>query len=279
MQRGEVDTSTALGTRELDSLQQAGFTILNAPIPNIVRVDFALEKPPLDKKEVRQAIAYAMPYSNLLKNVFSGRGEVATSYVNPQSPGFLPAFKPYTEGDTAKAKDLLAKAGVGNGFAVDLYYDNGVPYNENLALVVQDALRQLNITVTLKAEPTTQFADERTARVKGQQVMQGMLLQSAVIWLDDPDPNTDVWVSSKGTSNDMGYNNPELDALHAQNRFSSDTASRNQAYGKIQQMVADDVPLLPLLVTGRNAALSPSITQFAFTADPHNRFWTLQLKK
>jgi peptide/nickel transport system substrate-binding protein len=285
MKRGEVDITTAIGTtRELDALQEAGFTIYNAAIPNIMRMDIALEKPPLDKKEVRQAIAYAIPYDVILKNVFGGRGTRAYSYVNPQSPGYLDAFKTYTP-DLNKAKDLLQKAGVGSGFQLDLYYDVGIPWNEDVALLIQDELRKLNITVTLKGELTTQFAADGLARSMGQPTFQGLKLSTGVIWLDDPDPNTDSSVKSTGSlgiptsRNPSGYNNPMVDELHAKYRFSSDAAARKGAYEKIQQMVAEDVPLIPLVVTGRNAAIHPTITGFTFTADPHNRFWSLYLKK
>jgi peptide/nickel transport system substrate-binding protein len=278
MKRGEVDVTTALGRRELDALQEAGFTILNAAIPNIVRLDFALEKPPLDTKEVRQALAYAIPYDSILKNVFGGRGTRAFSYVNPQSPGYLDAYKTYTT-DLNKAKELLQKAGLGAGFQLDLYYDVGVPYNEDLALLIQDQLRKLNITATLKGEPTTQFAEERVGRTQGKPIQQGLMLNSGVIWLDDPDPNTDVWLYSKGASNNTRYNNPTVDELHLKYRFASDAKERAAAYEKIQQMAAEDVPLIPLIVTGRNAALNPKLTGFTFTADPHNRFWSLYLKK
>jgi peptide/nickel transport system substrate-binding protein len=277
MKRGEVDASTGLGMRELNSLQEAGFTILNAPIPNIVRVDMTMDRAPLDKKEIRQALAYAMPYDTILKNVFGGRGERATSFVNPQSPGFLDSFKTY-QTDPNKAKDLLTKAGVGSGLQVDIFYDSGIPSNEDIALLIQDALRKINVTANLKAQPTTQYAADRTARAKGEPVQIGLTLAQAVIWLDDPDPNTDVWIKSNGTSNATGYKSAQADQLHLQNRFSSDAKARKEAYEKIQQMVADDVPMIPLLVTGRNAAMNPKITGFSFTADPHNRFWTLKLK-
>jgi hypothetical protein len=39
------------------------------------------------------------------------------------------------------------------------------------------------------------------------------------------------------------------------------------------------VPLIPLVVSGRNMALNPKITGASFTADPHTRFWTMKLAR
>jgi peptide/nickel transport system substrate-binding protein len=278
MQRGEVDVTTALGTRELASLEQAGYSVFNAPVPNIVRIDLALEKTPLNNKPVRQALANAVPYDAILKNVFGGRGVRALSYVNPQSPGFSDAFKVYST-NPSKVKELLQQGGVGSGFELDFFYDSGVPFFEDIALLVQDALRQYNVTTKLNAAPTTKFAQDRTARIKGEPVMQGIWLTQGVIWLDDPDPNTDVAIKTKGASNQSGYSNSEIDDLHSRFRFSPDTQGRARAYEKIQQIVADDVPLIPLVVSGRNTVVNPKITGVSFTADPHTRFWTLQLKR
>jgi ABC-type transport system substrate-binding protein len=219
-----------------------------------------------------------MPYSSIIKNVYGGLAERAFSYVNPGSPGYAPVFKAYSE-DLNKAKELLQRTNAASGFQVDVFYDSGVPSFEDLALLVQDQLRKLNIVANLKPLPTTQMGAQRTARVRGQGTLEGVILSQGVIWLDDPDPNTDVWIKSGGPSNASHYKNATVDQLQDTFRFSSDTNARARAYEKIQGIVAVDVPLIPIVVTGRNAAVHPRISGVSFTADPHNRFWTMYLVK
>ena len=278
MRRGEVDVTTALGTHELTSLQQAGFKIFHGSVPNIVKFEFALDKAPLDNRDVRQAVAYTMPYNSIIKNVYGGLAERAFSYVNPGSPGYTPAFKAYSE-DLTRAKELLQRTNTASGFQVDVFYDSGVSSFEDLALLVQDQLRKLNIVANLKPLPTTQMGAQRTARVRGQSTLEGLILSQGVIWLDDPDPNTDVWIKSGGVSNASRYKNTTVDELQDTFRFSSDAKARARAYEKVQGIVAVDVPLIPVVVTGRNAAVHPRISGVSFTADPHNRFWTMYLVK
>lgn len=277
MKGGDVDLSAVgLTPRAFDDLSKSSFTVINQPIPNIVRADLALDEGPLANVKVRQAIAYAMPYDQILKVAFFGRGVRANSYINPQSPGVTKSFDKYTT-DTAKAKALLTEAGVSGGFDLPLFYDSGIVYNEDVALLIKDALGAVGIKVTLNPQPTTQFAEQRTARIaKKESSHKGMILQSGVIWLDDPDPNTDTWLKSTGTGNWTRYTNAAVDKLHADFRFEPDATKRNDAYKQIQEMVATDVPLIPLVVTGRTVALAKGITAMSFTADPHTRFWTLK---
>lgn len=275
---GEIDfAAVGLSPRGYDDVADAGFAVVNQPIPNIVRADLAVDDGPLSDVRVRQAIAYAMPYDQIIAVALSGRGERATSYVNPQSPGFKDSWTQY-ETDPAKASELLEEAGVSD-LDLPLFYDSGVVFNEDIALLVKDALSEVGIDVTPSPQPTTQFVEQRTARAqKADSAQSGMMLTSGVIWLDDPDPNTDVWFKSTGSSNWSHYVNTEVDELHAGFRFSPDADARAEAYEQVQDIIATEVPTVPLAVTGRTVALNPRLTGVSFTADPHTRFWTLRPK-
>lgn len=275
---GEVDfAAVGLTPRAFDDVAEAGYAVTNQPIPNIVRADLAVDDPTLSNPQVRQAIAYAMPYDDILAVALSGRGSRATSYVNPQSPGFKDSWAQYTQ-DPDKARELLAAAGV-SSLSLPMFYDSGVVYNEDVALLIKDALGEVGIGVTLNPQPTTQFAEQRTARVqKASSPHTGMMLTSGVIWLDDPDPNTDTAFKSTGSSNWTRYSNAEVDRLHADFRFSPDADARAAAYEQIQDDIAADVPTIPLAITGRTVAMNPRLSGVSFTADPHTRFWTLRPK-
>jgi peptide/nickel transport system substrate-binding protein len=274
MLRGEIDLTSQLGARELRSLESAGFKILNAPIPDIHRLAFAVDVPPLDNKLVRQALAHAIPYQQIVETAFVA-GERATSYVNPASPGFIPAWDRYAT-DPDRARELLEEAGFPDGFAVDIFYDTGVTQHEDIALIIKSGLAETGIAVTLRPMPTTEYAEQTTARVSGEDVLQGLLIQRGVIWLDDPNPTTSLLLACGGFANATRYCNEEVDQLHFENRFNPDIEARSAAYEMIQEIVAEDVPLIPLAVAGLPVAIHPDITGMAFTADPHLRPYLLR---
>ncbi len=74
---------------------------------------------PLHDIRVREAIAYAIDYENITKNVFHGAAEPWGNLVAPYLPGYDPNLKPHPY-DTEKAKELLKAAGYPNGFSVTL---------------------------------------------------------------------------------------------------------------------------------------------------------------
>jgi len=74
---------------------------------------FNLSKAPFDKKEVRQALHYALDKEAIIKTAMLGNATAATSYFQEGSPNYQKASTVYGY-DAAKAKSLLASAGVSN---------------------------------------------------------------------------------------------------------------------------------------------------------------------
>jgi hypothetical protein len=105
--------------------------------------------------------------------------------------------------------------------------------------------------------------------------MEGLTIRNGVIWLDDADPNTGLWVLTDGFSNATHYGREDLDKLHLENRFNPDLDARTEAYVTIQEEVAVDAPFVPVVVKGRPGAVHPAVSGVAFTADPHLRTYLL----
>jgi peptide/nickel transport system substrate-binding protein len=274
---GEAQVAAeGISPRGFDDLAASGFQVINHAVPNILRLDLAVDDgTELENPLVRQAIAYAIPYDQIIEVAFSNRAERATSFVNPKAPGFVPAWEGYVT-DLDQARSLLAEAGV-EDFTLPLFYDSGVAYSEDVALLLQASLAEIGVTLELVPQPTTQFREQRSARAAGEQSSQsGARLDAAVIWLDDPDPSVDVWVKSTGVANWTHLNDPEIDELHAEFRFSGDADARAAAYATIQELVAESAALVPIALLGRTVAVDPDVTSVAFTNDSHLRFWTLQ---
>ncbi|MDE0170802.1 MAG: ABC transporter substrate-binding protein [bacterium] len=280
---GEVDVAFALGTRELVALGEAGFTIVNAEIPDIWRLDLPVTTPPFDNLAVRQALAYAVPYDTIVENVFTNATR-SYSIVNPASPSFIPAWDIY-DTDLDKARQLLADAGYPDGFSTELFYNTERQEWEDIALFLQASLSQVGIDLTLRPLPATEFQEQTTARYSDDTLMPGIQMRSGLIWLDDADPNVNLWLVTRGFPGPVGvggfsnashYSNVELDTLHFENRFNPDFEARAEAYRETQRIGARDLPLIPLAVRGFPGAVHPAVTGVAFTADPHLRQYLLR---
>jgi len=78
------------------------------------------QKPPLDNKLVRQALAYTVPYTEFIEGVLQGRGSQAYGPVPQGMWGYSEDLPQYSY-DLDKAKELLAEAGFPDG-GFDLVY-------------------------------------------------------------------------------------------------------------------------------------------------------------
>ena len=68
-------------------------------------------RPPFDKKEVRQAINYAIDKQAIVDSFFEGRAEIAKNPMPPSISGYNDEIEGYAY-DPEKAKELLAEAGL-----------------------------------------------------------------------------------------------------------------------------------------------------------------------
>ena len=90
-----------------------------------------MTKPPLDKKEVRQALAMAIDRDAIIKDVYLGAGEKATTLIPPTMWAFNDKIADVAY-DPEKAKTMLAEAGVKTPIDIDLWYmPVQRPYNPN----------------------------------------------------------------------------------------------------------------------------------------------------
>jgi peptide/nickel transport system substrate-binding protein len=113
-------------------------------------VYFNMDFEPFKKQEVRQAINYAVDRELVIKKLLKDKAFLATSWLPTSSAAFDKNSKPYPY-DPKKAKELMAKAGYPNGFAIDQAIGTG---NESWGVAVYEAMLPYlkEIGVTLKIQ-------------------------------------------------------------------------------------------------------------------------------
>ena len=109
------------------------------------------QHPPLDKVEVRQAINLAFDKTSYLKAVFEGTAVAAEGPLPPNTWSYAKDLPGYPT-DATKAKALLVKAGLPDGFSTTIWTrPSGSLLNPNPSLGAQ--LLQADLTkVGIKAE-------------------------------------------------------------------------------------------------------------------------------
>jgi peptide/nickel transport system substrate-binding protein len=268
-----------LSPNDIKDLKTAGFAAVHKATPDFVFIQMAEGTGPFADQRVRQAVAYAIPYEDIVNNVYFGLAERSLSYVNVKAAGYTPAWGKYST-NMDRAKSLIKEAG-NPTFTVPFRYNNAEPAYEDMARLIQDAVKNLGITLTLTPMPKAHLTANVQTRAKskpGAQTTNDIVMNNLSIYIDDPKSPVSFYSHTGATNNYPLFSNPTVDSLADQNQYGALTADRASAYQKIQQIVADDASFLPLVVTGRTVVLAKGITGTCFTPEIGVRFWTLEPK-
>lgn len=217
-----------------------------------------VKQKPLDKVEVRQAIASLIDRPLLTQRVYRGQAEPAYSLIPTKFDTYKPVFKDtYGDGNVEKAKQLLTKAGFSKTkpFELDIYYSsNSAERSQIVATIKEYAAQKLDgmMQIIPKAvETTTLFAN----------VEKGLYPSYLVAWtpdFGDADNYIQPFLScskgsaekgcEQGASQSQGsfYYSEQMNKLIESQRKEKNPEARKKIFAEIQDLVVKDVPMIPL---------------------------------
>lgn len=156
VQSGQAQVDDTLPAASKQTASSAGLQVITKPGGYTADLDLENTKSgPLANLKVRQAIAYALPRSDILSAVFNGAGTVTTSTSQPGYPGYNAEDDNLYATDVAKAKQLMAEAGYPHGFTLSTLSGLGTPSSLSQAIAV--ALQQINITMNITLNSAAGF--------------------------------------------------------------------------------------------------------------------------
>jgi peptide/nickel transport system substrate-binding protein len=147
LEKGDVDVARNLGPEEIDAVSKhADIKIDSGVKGSVYYLGLNQKNPTLAKPEVREALKYLVDYSAIADTVMKGKVQVHQAYL---SKGLLGAVTetPYKL-DVAKAKELLAKAGLPNGFTVTMDTRNTADIT-GMAQAMQNTWAQAGVKLEL----------------------------------------------------------------------------------------------------------------------------------
>ncbi|MBB6672101.1 ABC transporter substrate-binding protein [Cohnella nanjingensis] len=198
----------------------------------------------LGKKEVRQAISYALSRDELIQTTYTSSeyADPAKSFVTPDGLFHTNDVTSY-DNDVAKAKELLDAAGVKN-LKLRFIVSSGNKAQEAVSLYVQQKLKAVGITVELKSMDASAYG-QKFVDLKSKDFE---LALAGYIMGYDPDAYR-ILFASGSNSNYSRYSNKEVDALFEQGAGEADEAKRGEAYKKLQEAIASDAVVYPIAYT------------------------------
>ncbi len=207
---------------------------------------------------VRRAFELALDREALVQVVYNGAHAITAQPLPPTSPFYIPAVAP-TKRDPAKARALLAEAGVKTPFQITLTVINQ-PDQVQMAEVIQSMAAEGGFEVKINA---MEFVASLDAAEKGNTAAY------MVGWTGRPDADGNIrdLLHTGAPVNWVGYKSEGFDGLIDQARGISDMGQRLPLYAKAFEMLHQDLPILYLYAPRWIFGMSSKIEGFAPVAD------------
>lgn len=256
-EKGEIDWNPQIPGNVVPDLMRADRDDFN-PYPQLAAYYYKLntERPPLDDKRVRQALALAMDRREIIDTVLRGPEQPAQHLVPPGMAGY--ESPTLGEENIAKARKLLAEAGFpeGKGFPrLEILYNTDDQHEAVAELARKQWQKALGITVTLQNETWSSYQDR---------LRLGQFDVGRQAWIGDYiDPNTyiDMYVTG-GENNQTGWSNSQYDALVEQAKSIRDPAERLEVMRQAEAILMDELPIVPIYFYVSRNMVRPHVRGF-----------------
>ena len=203
---------------------------------NVGKSDLAQKNPLGKDARVREAFELALDRDAIVQVAMDGEADVGNQWVAP-SNAYYSKNVPIPKRDVARAKALLAEAGVTNpSFTLMTPTTSDA---QKIAQIVQAMVKDAGFDIKIQS---TEFATSLDMADKGQ-------FEAYVLaWSGraDPDGNLYNFDFCKAPLDYAGYCKPEVDELLNRSRSALDPAERKKIYEQIAATVLKDRPIVYL---------------------------------
>ncbi|MER9951471.1 ABC transporter substrate-binding protein [Mesorhizobium sp. M0047] len=196
-----------------------------------------MDHPKLKDINVRKAIQWAINVPQILDLAYSGQVNLATGTIAPGIIGHRAKALIPPEGDLAKAKEFLEKAGVSDlTLSIDCQNDN---VNSTIAQTVQAQLSQIGISVEVNVRDNSTFWT-LGMETEGERWKDLQLIVNGFIAAPDPHSFVTYFVQAQvGEWNWERFRSARFDELVAKAVTISDPGERAKVYYEMQDIMEE----------------------------------------
>ena len=251
-QTGQVLMIKDVPTEEIPSLQGREDFFVD-PIIGTYYISLNDTKEPFTNPLVRKALSLAIDREYVADTLMQGTYSPAYNFLGPgwvdtdgtsffeNANGGKTYISEDFEANLEEAKALLAEAGYPNGEGLPTltYSTNDAGYHKPLAEYLQDAWKELGVTLDVEIVEWSSFTPMRRS---------GDFEIARNGWVgdySDPSNQLELLYSTNG-NNDGKYNNPEFDAAIDLSRTTTDPEERSAALHKAEDILMEDAGCIPV---------------------------------
>jgi len=260
LENGDVDVARNLEPGDLDAVgKNADLATISASKGTVYYISLNQKNPNLSKPEVIEAFKYLVDYDAIGATLIKGVGEIHQSFLPTGQLGSIDD-KPFKL-DVAKAKELLAKAGLQDGFTVTMDTRNTQPVT-GIAESFQQSLAEAGVKLQIIPGDGKQTLTKYRARQHDMYIGQW----GSDYW--DPNSNAETFTANPDNSDEgkvktLAWRNAwdpkELDTETKAALLEKDTAKRAAMYADLQKKVQESGPFVMLYQQIEVAAYSAKL--------------------
>jgi peptide/nickel transport system substrate-binding protein len=269
LQNGEIQFAEELDFNVAKQMADRGsIELLNFATNDQLSLMMSPTTGPTADPLVRRAISYAMPREDIADIVYFGYAQPGGGPIPIGSPGHDPDAPFYTT-DIEQAKQLMADSEYADGFDIALAIDGSRSTWEQTAILIQGALAELDINVTIDKLAPAAFNEKFFAGDLPFFIWQGNS------WVDEPTYHFLLWWEPGSYGNKIGYENPEMIERLARAKVSTDQAERAQIFKDVQRIMLEDAPAAWLVQPNLVIATTAGVKGYIARPDQITRFYTI----
>ncbi len=236
---------------------ESEFDILASPQNMVQLMSMNNKRAPFDDVKVRQAVNYAVNKAQLIAAVANGYGTELVSNMSPIMAQYHESGAAAYAQDLAKAKALLAEAGMADGFKTSLTVPSNYKFHVDTAQVIANQLQQIGIEVEIKQVEWGVWLDE---------VYKQFNYDMTIIGFTGKTDAHDILgrYASDYKKNFMGFKNDKYDQLIKDGRTENDLAKRVAIYKEAGAILNQEAAAVYIMDPHAVVAMSKKLQGYKF---------------
>ena len=277
LEGGSVNMAVyGLAQNDIDSLaKDTSLQVLYSKAPEFFMLELGTDAGgPFGNELVRQAVAYTIPYDQIVNSLFNGKVTKDLSMVTEGANGYYPAWAKYKT-DIAKAKELMSQAG-NPKVSAPLHFLNSDPEIQSMAILIKESAAQAGIEFVLTAETAASETALATARPTTGKGSPDALLYKWGVWMDDPSITIGYFFTKGGVANYPLWSDPRVDEISRKWFGKPASAERAADYKEAQEIIANAVPIIPIVHANRVIVTAKGMTGVTISPEMCMRYWPIK---
>lgn len=253
VERGELDVADALPPRLVaDLATKDTVSVFGTTTTGVVYLGMDQAIAPLDNVDVRRAIRDAVPYDAIIEQVMFNQAVPAQGVVTSTMDTFDAAIGAGFTTDLDAARAAVEASGESNVILTLGVRESRAPEQE-AAILIQDALRQVGITVELQILPDGDFL----TRLGNDELP--LFIHDWTSWGEDPFFQMTFLTTCAGGVNYAGFCDETFDEAVNTGTFTADVDLRQRSSSTTQQIFLDQAVWAPLYSADRTIVASACV--------------------